>query len=1136
MSLFLSHCNAKLNSSTILEALVRYSISKYLRGAFMKETNCNGCPKPIDLPRFVPKPKVPPKRKTDPKGEYLDISADPEGGSAKVTVNETDVDRLFDERNAALFTPKGQNPSSFKVNTGNTKYEVKQTVINALILQVAADPAKAGLLGWLKEFNQPKIRRASAILAAPLNLKHPSPKDFCVSTADNYYADLENIYHEATDSVNPFYDTGTDTTYAATPHAIYELGQADDSGASAGIYDRGDSSDSDQTYGSAVRITPPGSDGKRRGFFVVPVEGGGMALYATAQGDPDSQLYDNTGKNAYGVTEEYGFLDPTLYASATDRPPTPPGMAMYAEATPGSNYGTIGSVAPSSATYDYGGNNTVYGTQAQRPVVYDMGAAARHYGAIGQGGGQAGVTGAKGMMGPPGSQGVAGPSGAGMPRAPTPPTRRAAPVVAASAPGLYLQPMPVENPYGSTGLYVNPTYLAANSPDYEAPCTIPVDAKELDPVIFPCGCAYHLYDVLKASSKIGHFQGCYYCLCAISRALPLDKIYTAVIFIIPKEVREALIAKVEKVITVRSNPRRRAICYTLLAVGGIAAVATALGVVFGSSGSSSSPTTAPTPPLADTDLIQAYNQTRNASGDVLPAYGTFVFDQVLMVINNTAFIVWNSTTAVACQAAASQISVLTGAGVATVALLNRIANVFIGARSCNVALSTLPPSTTTTTSTTSTRTTITTTPATATTTTPTTLTSTSSTTTSTATMAAPTTTTPSTTTSTSTSSTLASTLTSSMTTTLSSTTSTASTTSTTTAMSTTAATTAATTTLAQTTPALTTLLTTSTTAAPTTTSTSPSTTSSMTTTIPTTSSTSTTITTTPPTTATPTTVTSTTTTSTSTTTPTTTTKTTTTISTTASTTTSTTSSTSLTTPSTTTTTTTLTTTSTTSSTTTTSTSTTTTKTTSTTTTTITTTPTTTTVTTTTKSTTTLTTAHGNTDPTQPFRRNVAHTTPRTIATITLTPEAKGALQIAIDVNQVMHKALTIFTEATGRKVDSSLSIPLTHQSNILTSQSATNYNPTTITTKDINYVLDKNNEYLRKLNPAFSETDVELPPLRGKSDDAFNKANYIIRRNLAAMGRPTKPGDYVKVKASEAIKAAMREEMYTHFYNPYTQQ
>ena len=136
----------------------------------------------------------------------------------------------------------------------------------------------------------------------------------------------------------------------------------------------------------------------------------------------------------------------------------------------------------------------------------------------------------------------------------------------------------------------------------------------------------------------------------------------------------------------------------------------------------------------------------------------------------------------------------------------------------------------------------------------------------------------------------------------------------------------------------------------------------------------------------------------------------------------------------------------------------------------------------------------------------------------------------------MYAAVKTFEAATGRKIESSLSIPLTHQLNITTSQSATNYNPANITDKDINYVLDKNIEYLRKLNPMFAEAEIELPPLRGKSDDALNKANYIIRRNLAAMGRLTKPSDYVRVKTSEAIKAAMREEMYTHFYNPYTQQ
>jgi hypothetical protein len=133
----------------------------------------------------------------------------------------------------------------------------------------------------------------------------------------------------------------------------------------------------------------------------------------------------------------------------------------------------------------------------------------------------------------------------------------------------------------------------------------------------------------------------------------------------------------------------------------------------------------------------------------------------------------------------------------------------------------------------------------------------------------------------------------------------------------------------------------------------------------------------------------------------------------------------------------------------------------------------------------------------------------------------------------MCTALTSFTDATGRRIDQSLVIILEHQLTINLSQSAVNYDPKTITTKVINRVLNENYEYLRKLNPAFAETEIELPPLRGRSQDTFNQANLVIRRNLAAMGRATKPSEYVKIKIGEAIKAAMREELYARFYNPY---
>lgn len=1082
---FLSHCVSQLNSSTIPETLIKHSTSRYLRGACMKETNCNGCPKQIHLPDFVLKPKVPPRKIADPAGEYLDVSPD--------VINETNVDELVDNQNAGLFTPKDQ-ASSFKVNTNKTKYEIKQAVLEALILRLAADPTKAKLLGWLKEYC--KQRKRSAILCTPLNLKHPRPSDYCVPTKDNYYADLAAIYAQADDTGSPFYDTAT----ATNTNVLYDT--VTDSGVSEGIYDRGSDTDSQPLY-TAATDSPTGSNGsgpinRRPSVHVVPMQGGGTVLYDTSMGAiaaGAAETYDNVAHpedpEYYGFVENpaalYDTATPTAYG--TMRPDGVPGAVTYDNLPSSSSafYDTAGA-ATAAPLYDQGANNTVYGASPAGASTQRVPAPPPRRTTINAGA-------SDGLYLAPTS----------LPHPPTPPNRRA---TAASTPGVYLAPTALENPYGAEALYVSPTYAAANSSFYEAPCTVPVDAKELDPVIFPCGCVYHLSDVLKASDKISHFQSCYYCNCAISRALPPEKIYNAIVFIIPGTVREALVASVEKII-VRASPRRQVLCRILLVVGGVAAVATVLGVVLSQvlgSGSSSSgaTTTTASPPLADTDLVAVYNQTRNASGYVLPEYGTFIFDQVLMVINNTAFAVWNSTTAVACQAAASQISVLTSAGVATVALLNRIANVFIGAKTCNV-----PPSTTTTTSTTtSTKTTITTTPTT--TSAPTTLTSTTITSTTTIPTSTTTTTTAAPTT-TSTSSTIASTLTSSMTTTLSSTASTSSTTSTT-AVSTTAATTAATTTLAQTTPVLTTLLTTTT---PTTT----------TVTIPTATSTSTTITTTPATTTTPTTVTSTTTTTTTSTTPTTTTQTTTVMSTTAS----------STSTSTTSTTTTLITTTLTTTTTTTSTSTTTTTTTSTTTSTITTTPTTTTVTTTTKTTTKTTTfAPGNTNPTAPDRRRaITHTPPQTTATIPLTTVVKGALNIAIEINQAMYAALTTFSDATGRRIDQSLVIILEHQLTINMAQSAVNYAPRTVTAKVINRVLNESNEYLRKLNPTFAQTDIELPPLRGRSQDALNQANLVIRRNLAAMGCATKPGDYVQVKASEVIKAAMREEMYKRFYNPY---
>jgi hypothetical protein len=110
-------------------------------------------------------------------------------------------------------------------------------------------------------------------------------------------------------------------------------------------------------------------------------------------------------------------------------------------------------------------------------------------------------------------------------------------------------------------------------------------------------------------------------------------------------------------------------------------------------------------------------------------------------------------------------------------------------------------------------------------------------------------------------------------------------------------------------------------------------------------------------------------------------------------------------------------------------------------------------------------------------------------------------------------------------------IVLQHQLTIIISQSATNYNPSTLTSNVFNRVLEDCITHLKRLKPTFANTEITLPPLR-KSNDSHDLANLELRRNLAAIGHRTKPSDYVRVKVIEAIKAAMHEEMYQRFYKP----
>ena len=129
----------------------------------------------------------------------------------------------------------------------------------------------------------------------------------------------------------------------------------------------------------------------------------------------------------------------------------------------------------------------------------------------------------------------------------------------------------------------------------------------------------------------------------------------------------------------------------------------------------------------------------------------------------------------------------------------------------------------------------------------------------------------------------------------------------------------------------------------------------------------------------------------------------------------------------------------------------------------------------------------------------------------------------------MNIALNTFSQATSRKLDNALIFQLTHQVVILI-ESAANYNPAAITAAVINQAIQDTVKYFKLLDPKVADTLLEICPALRSQHDPVNTACASVRRNLVEMGYRIRRNISITVKASEVLKAALRDALYRNIY------